>query len=77
MTQQQFLEQYTALPDEAQRQAADFIAFLRQKYGAVPKTRIAHVDLEKEPFIGMWKDRSDLEESSVYVRQSRKAEWGV
>ena len=34
------------------------------------------INLEDEPFIGMWADREDLEDSSQAVRESRKAEWG-
>jgi hypothetical protein len=77
MTQQQFIEEYTSLPDEAQRQVADFVAFLRQRYKvaqSMPQARTA--DLENEPFIGMWRNRQDVEDSSTWVRNTRKAEWG-
>jgi hypothetical protein len=77
MTQQQLIEEYRSLPDEAQRQVADFVAFLRQRYKAarsMPQTRTA--DLETEPFIGMWRTRQDLEDSTTWVRNTRKAEWG-
>jgi hypothetical protein len=77
MTQQQLIDEYISLPEEAQRQVADFVAFLRQRYKAalsMPPARTT--DLEKEPFIGMWRDRQDLEDSTTWVRNTRKAEWG-
>lgn len=32
-------------------------------------------DLTNQPFVGMWKDRSDLADSSNWVRQLRQSEW--
>jgi hypothetical protein len=32
-------------------------------------------DWAKEPFIGMWKDREDMNDSSFWVRQVRQREW--
>ena len=77
MTQRQFMEEYISLPDEAQRQVADFVAFLRQRYPAAPSMPQARMaDLETEPFIGMWRNRQDLEDSATWVRNTRKVEWG-
>jgi len=77
MTQQQLIDEYSSLPDEAQRQVADFVAFLRQRYKAAQSMPQAHTaDLENEPFIGMWRNRADLEDSTTWVRNTRKAEWG-
>ena len=33
------------------------------------------VDFVNQPFIGMWKDREDLADSSKWVRQLRQNEW--
>ncbi|MEX0703605.1 MAG: DUF2281 domain-containing protein [Planctomycetales bacterium] len=76
MTQQELLHEIQSLPPEAQRQVGDFIAFLRQRYRERPTGRARTVDLAKEPFIGMWRDRTDLEDSTAWVRSARKAEWG-
>jgi len=66
---------YAALPAEAQRQVADFIAFLRQRYrpaaGGKPRT----ARWEDEPFVGMWRDREDLKDSAAWVRHLRGSEW--
>ena len=31
--------------------------------------------LTNQPFVGMWKDRNDLADSSNWVRQHRQNEW--
>ena len=74
MTAQQFTQNVSALPPEAQRQIDDFITFIHQKYApaALPQTS----NLEDEPFIGMWRDREDMADSTQYVRELRKSEWG-
>jgi hypothetical protein len=57
MTQQQFLQAYRSLPDEAKRQVADFAAFLQQKYQTdQPEQQQLGKRFENEPFIGMWQD---------------------
>jgi len=33
--------------------------------------------LADDPFIGMWRDRKDLEDSTMYVRKLREQEWAV
>lgn len=49
---------------------------LEQKLQArnLPK-EIEQSNLENEPFVGMWKDREDLKDSSQWVRQIRQQEW--
>ena len=77
MTPQILFDEYVALPVEAQRQVADFIAFLQQRYAAsqiIKKTR--QTELKKQPFIGMWHNRQDLSDSSSWVRKTRESEWG-
>jgi hypothetical protein len=77
MTQQQLLDEYSSLPDEAQRQVADLITFLQHRSKATRTARQPRAkDLEQEMFIGMWRNREDLTDSTVWVRNTRKAEWG-
>ncbi len=76
MTPQKLFDEYVVLSVEAQRQVADFIAFLQQRYVAnqiTQKTR--QPELKKQPFIGMWHNRQDLSDSSSWVRKTRKSEW--
>ena len=38
-------------------------------------TEIDQANLQDEPFVGMWKEREDMEDSSEWVRQLRQQEW--
>lgn len=69
-------DDFAALPVEAQRQAADFIAFLRQRH-QTPKTkkRVKKTALNQEPFVGIWRDRTDMQDSTEWVRRLREKEW--
>lgn len=74
METQQWLDDYAALPDEAQRQVADFVAVLRRRYDA-PTAPDARADFEREPFVGMWREREDFADSTAWVRDVRASQW--
>ncbi len=74
MTNEEIIREFAALPPEARREAEDFIAFLRERYGR-KNEKTTNGDLGKESFIGMWKDREDLQDSAAFVRQLRETEW--
>jgi hypothetical protein len=65
-----------SLPPEAQKQVTDFVAFLKARYlvPRVPK-KARRIKLVDEPFIGMWQDREDMQDSSAWVRNLRRTEW--
>lgn len=75
MTQQNLLEEYSSLPIDAQRQVADFVSFLRQKYQTETPIRSNDTEIRGDKFIGMWSDREDLVDSSEWVRNLREKEW--
>jgi len=77
MNQKIALQILADLPPEAQRQVLDFIAFLRTQY-MPPRRRKTRKPskLAKEPFVGMWRNRTDMKDSSAWVRNSRQHEWG-
>lgn len=65
-----------SLPPEAQRQVSDFVAFLKQRYAAAQVVRkVKRTQLADEPFIGMWRDREAMNDSSAWVRRVREREW--
>lgn len=65
-----------SLPPEAQKQVSDFVAFLKTRYPVAKATRRAkRPKLADEPFIGMWRDRADMKDSSAWVRRLREREW--
>ncbi len=74
MTNEEIIREFSALPPEARRAAEDFIAFLRERYGR-KNEKAANGDLCKESFVGMWKDREDLQDSSAFVHKLRESEW--
>jgi len=76
MNQQKLLQDVASLPPIAQQEAMDFIAFLKQRYirHTLPKNRLSAI--ESEPFIGIWKNRADMVDSSAWVRNLRQKEWG-
>jgi hypothetical protein len=76
MKQEELWRQLETLPREAQQQVVDFIAFLHSRY-ASPRARKAaqRTRLASESFIGMWRDREDLQDSSAWVRNTREREW--
>jgi mRNA-degrading endonuclease RelE of RelBE toxin-antitoxin system len=76
MTTPQLLQDITSLPPEAQKQVSDFVAFLKERYGAVARKKVKRGKLEDEPFVGMWKDREDMMDSVKWVRDLRRQEWG-
>jgi len=65
-----------SLPPEAQRQVTDFVAFLKARYPAIKATKkTRRTALADEPFIGMWRDREDMQDSTAWVRDLRQHEW--
>ena len=62
------------LPESAQREVAHLIAALAEQHRRserAPATRSLH----DEPFVGLWKDRTDLADASAWVRRLREQEW--
>jgi len=75
MIEENISREFAALPPEARRQVVDFIDFLKTRYADVRHE--GESDLSEEPFIGMWRDREDMRDSSAWVRNIRNSEWGV
>ena len=76
MTDEELLREINSLPPEAQRQLEDFISFLRARYSAAQAKTAPASDLEAEAFVGMWRDREDMGDSSAWVRNVRQSHWG-
>ena len=77
MTNEEILREIASLPIEAQRQIEDYVTFLREKYKTSSTDKPESLpDLKSEPFIGMWKDREDMQDSTAWVRSVRERHWG-
>lgn len=70
------VREMASLPPEAQKEVIDFLAFVKARYpsSAVAK-RAKRANLTKGPFIGMWKGRTDMEDSTAWVRHLRQRQW--
>ncbi len=76
MTDEEILREINSLPIEAQRQIEDFVAFLRHRYKSSPSAKTATTsDLTTEEFVGMWRDREDMQDSTTWVRNIRGSHW--
>ena len=73
MTQHELIREFLSLATEEQRRVTDFITSLKQKnQSATPSEVPQPIDFSRNPFIGMWKDRQDLADSSDWVRNLRR-----
>jgi hypothetical protein len=76
MNRELLLEELAELPEFAQQQVLDFVAFLRMRYEIKRvEPEAAAERLEGEAFVGMWRDRHDMEDSTRWVRNSRNRDW--
>jgi hypothetical protein len=76
MNRELLLEKLTELPEAAQQQVLDYIAFLHTRYGIKQNEPLAPAgDLSSEPFVGMWRDRLDMQDSTRWVRETRQNDW--
>lgn len=76
MEQEKLWRELISLPPEGRRQVAKLIASLKKRYAESSlRKKAKRSPLRDEKFIGMWKDREDLQDSSAWVRSVRKSEW--
>ena len=76
MDPDQLLKDFADLPPEAQRSVADYMAFLRIRYLLTqPQSEHRETLLADDPFIGLWRDRSEMADSHAWVRSLREREW--
>jgi len=70
------VREIAALPPEAQKQIIDFVAFLKARYPTTqPVRKSRRTRLANEPFIGMWQNREDMQDSTAWVQSLRRHEW--
>lgn len=77
MNQEKIWRDFAALPPEAQQLVIDFIAFLRTRHKQARSSKKIKPasNLTDEAFIGIWRDRTDMQDSSAWVRTIRESEW--
>jgi hypothetical protein len=75
MDDKRFYNKFESLPIEAQKQVLTFIDFLQKKYEPKLRKSRGKKSLAKQKFVGLWENRKDLTDSSLWVRNLRKKEW--
>lgn len=70
---QAILEKLRALPLDKQQEILDFADFLVKKVQTEHRT--TQENWQTDPCIGMWKDRSDMQDSTAWMRRLRQQEW--
>ena len=77
MNAQTISREITELPSDVQREVFDFVEFLRVRYRSTKEDLAKKpLPISEEPFIGIWKGREDIGDSSEWVRGVRQKEWG-
>ncbi len=64
------------LPPSAIKEAEDFVRSLYDQYAKTTPKKSTDTSITDSPFVGMWKDRKDLKDSTAWVREQRKSQWG-
>lgn len=75
MIQENISHKFAALHPEAQRQVLDFMDSLKVRYADMRDN--TKFDLSNEPFIGIWHDREDMQDSAAWVKSLRNNEWSL
>jgi hypothetical protein len=70
----------SVLPEQARQEVTDFYQFLKKKYRVHTPGRVKQKDTSVQTFsgtdfVGMWKDRADMGDSAVWVREQRESAW--
>lgn len=76
MTRQQLLKRYDALTPSARKKVDSIINALSEKPLSKRRTSTQSIgSIVDEPFVGMWRDRDDMQDSAEWVREFRRKHW--
>jgi hypothetical protein len=76
MENQGFYTKFESLPIEAQKQVLAFIDFLKKRYEPKSKKDREKKSITNKKFVGLWENREDLKNSSLWIKNLRRKEWG-
>ncbi len=77
MNLQAIFNDIKTLPPDKQEEVADFITFLKSRFGIRGKKDVAEkISANSDSFFGMWSDREEMSDSSFWVKELRIREWG-
>ncbi|NJN57064.1 MAG: DUF2281 domain-containing protein [Leptolyngbyaceae cyanobacterium SL_5_9] len=72
---EQLRDDISTLPEPAQQLVVDFVAFLKQRYTQQQTNPSQPLNLDNEPFVGIWSDRPEMQDSTAWVKQVRQQHW--
>ncbi|MBF2079076.1 MAG: hypothetical protein IGR76_11295 [Synechococcales cyanobacterium T60_A2020_003] len=72
---EQLKEDSSSLPETAQSLVVDFVSFLKQRYTQSEDITPRPLDLQNQPFVEIWSDRPDMQDSTAWVRLVRQQHW--
>jgi hypothetical protein len=75
MSKKSVLDKYDQLPPNAKKEAGDFVEFLYNQYAKASSPKKDKKPLSEYGFVGMWKGRDDMADSTGWVREQRKTQW--
>ncbi|NCS88777.1 MAG: hypothetical protein AUK34_08375 [Ignavibacteria bacterium CG2_30_36_16] len=75
MENEGFYNKFESLPIEAQKQVLTFIDFLQKRYESKSKKLREWKPIKDKKFVGIWENREDVNDSSLWIRNLRKKEW--
>ncbi len=63
----------TSLPETEQQLVFELVAQLKQRQLTAQSRQ--QLNLDQSEFVGLWKDRPELQDSSAWVKQIRQTQW--
>ena len=76
MAKKSVLDILDQLPPSARKEAENFLRYLYDQHVTSAPKKTANTSVTESPFVGMWKDREDLQDSTSWVKEQRKSQWG-
>jgi hypothetical protein len=70
-----FYNKFESLPTEAQKQVLELIGLLKIKYQSRNRRNLKSKLITNKKFVGIWEDRTEMKDSSKWVKNLRKREW--
>ena len=76
MEMQKLWLMFETLPSHAKKEVFQFVESLQDKHKSSKKNKTPVTrKLSEEAFIGLWKDRDDFKDSTLWLRDVRGQEW--
>lgn len=78
---EQLKKDIDALSEDDRQLVIQFVAMLKKRYdhasdNSKSPCQIQALDLDNEPFVGMWRDRPEMQDSAAWVKRVRQQHWG-